>query len=188
MPTLEYMKYLGHVTLKGNGPNAREGVVVYAQPVKDGDVWYDHDPALLVGAPPEFDGRPAAYKDNRTKPAFLREQYWLVNPRMMQYSEIHAAGGKCLLLEAYAKAGIDPGRAKLTVFVLVNALADACGYSRVALAFKDPVQDPLRTVESLPRTDPLPAPMDARPKVQAYNEEQAKQAAKATEAMRIVKD
>lgn len=185
MPEPIPMKYLGHVVLKGNTPVAKPGVVIYCEP-GEGGPWWEQDPAQMTNLPKkiDFDGRPESMRQVGL-PKFCREYYWLMNPAMLRWSEERIAGMPGLVLSAYALKDqpLDISFAKL--YAALKAIGLACGYSRLALALREPTMDPLP--ETIPCSDKLPPPFDILPKVEVATEAQAKQTVEQAQRMRLVK-
>jgi hypothetical protein len=179
------LRYKGHVTLKGSTPAAKAGVIIYCEP-SDGKTWWEPDPAQLLDLPKRisFDGRPASMREVG-KPKFCREYYWLMNPAMLRWHEERIAGMPGLVLSAYALSNMPPEVSFAKLLTALKGVGITLGYSRLALALRDPVHDALP--ETLPSSDALPAPFDILPKVELATEAQAKHTVEQAQRMRIVK-
>lgn len=177
------MRYLGHATFRGNTPAAKSGVIVYAE-ASDGKTWWEQDPAQMLEAPVNFDGRPASMRGTGV-PKFCREYYWTMNPKMLRWTEARVEGMSCLVVSAYAIAGMPAEVSFAKLFAALKGIGLTLGYARLCVAMRDPVNDPLP--ERVPNSDMLPAPMDLLPKVAIATEHQATQAIAQAKSLKIVK-
>lgn len=170
------MRYLGHLIIKGDMPGmGRPGVLVYAA-IGENEQWVNLDPALLEGAPKEFN---AVADTPKAPPRFYRDLFWLMQGDVMRLEVEYVGGRKMLIVHAYPPRNpnlpIEVGVAKLGG--MVQSIAFQTGFSRYGVALRDRAVDPLPE-SILPCYDPLPPANVPLLVKQATGEQQLKLLAK----------